>query len=668
MRELHIDFETYSEAELKKVGPWAYSCHPSTEVLMMAWAWDDDAPQIWLPGEDFPEWYSWPDMASLWGGADLGYQITAHNDFFEYCILHNVLEWPLPPVDNWYDVAADAAALALPRSLEEGGEVVGVDVASLKDKEGKALINWFCKPYKVKGKSSRRMPADHPEKFEKFKEYCKQDVVAHRALKRRLRTLQPCEREVWELDRTINLRGVRFDVENVKNAIAIREQAKERILEEVNFNTMGDLKNINSTKQLKEYLERVHDIKVENTQAEYLKAFASELPEESQPRWIIEKRLEIAKSSLAKYDKLLDILDGDRAYGLLRYHGATTGRWSGNLFQPQNLPRPSFDDADVCVELFHHRDAALIDEFFGPPLEALSSSLRSMVIASPGCRLIVSDFSQIESRVLAWLAGEEKKLLAYKDKLDIYKVNASGAYGTKYEDITKYQRSIGKVIELACGYQGGIGAFKRFAENLGVDIEEGLAKSLIKKWRAANPKIKSYWYDVERAALDALKHPGEVFTVRNVKYRVVGRPHVFNWKGEKYNCVGSFLYCKLPSGRVISYHNPHFKTNNFDKQAVAFFGVDSDTRKYVEQDTYGGKLVENITQAVARDCMLPAMFALEKKGYRIVLTVHDEIITDTPNGVGSIEEMNKIMSTTPTWAKGLPIDAAGYESKRYRKD
>lgn len=651
MRELFVDFETYSEAPLtgtKTVGSWAYSMHPSTECLMMAWAFDDDDPQIWLPGDPLPAWVEDLEGADI-HGADPGFQIVAWNDFFECGIFANVLHWPIHGPEIWVDTAGLAAALALPRGLADCGEALGLNVDSLKDPEGKKLIKWFCSPYKSKGKLVRRMPEDHPEKFEAFKNYCLQDVVAHRAIHRKLRPLPPSERKLWELDRKINLRGVSFDMEAVNDAIAIREKYKKVLLDEVEDITLGELENISSVNQFKDYFLRTFGIELENTQKEYLKTWLDE-DIDPEARRLLEIRLSIAKASLAKYDKLLGVAPFGVARGLLRYHGAATGRWSGNLFQPQNLPRPDFDDTDLCIEFFPKRDPEEIELLFGDPLEALSSCLRGMIKARDGHRLIVSDFSQIESRVLAWLARDVGKLKAYEDGDDIYKRNAAAAFKVPYSEVTKDQRTIGKVIELACGYQGSVGAFQQFANVYGLVIPDDEAKVLIDAWRTGNPKVVSYWYAIEAAAVKAVAEPGVVSTHHNVAFKV----------------QGSFLFCRLPSGRLLSYHRPHLKEGRYGMQ-VGFYNVNSVTRKYGRETTYGGKLVENITQAVARDLMAERMIELDERGYPLLLTVHDEIIAEAPNGFGSLDEFNEIMKTVPEWAAGIPIDVDGFEAGRYRK-
>jgi len=640
---LHIDLETYSEADIKKVGAYAYSMHPSTRVLMMAWAVDDGPVKMWLP-----------DGLHEWPAAFQYAEIHAWNDFFEHCMLCYSLNHDDVPPEYWHDTAARAAALALPRSLEDCGEALGLPVEHSKSKEGKALIAKFSRPRRYKGTLTRTRPEDDPEAFERFKEYCRQDVIAEREISKRLYSLRPESRRLWEYDRKINLRGVRIDVPAVKSAIKIREEAKAIETKKIYHLTHGRLDNIASPKQLKEYCERKGHA-LENAQREYLKRYAADC-EDTHVKAVIEARLRVSKSSLAKYDKLLSIIpEGDRAYGLLRFHGASTGRWSGNLFQPQNLPRPSFWDTDNAAQVVGLEDLGLLETLYGDPLEALSSCLRSMIIPSDGCRLIVSDFSQIESRVLKWLAGDPVGLRAYREGLDIYKVNAAAAFKVKYDDVTKDQRTIGKVIELACGYQGAVGAFQQFADVYGVSIPDAEAEKLVGAWRTANPKIVSMWYNCEAAAVKAVAHPGSIQRVRGIQYKVDGHGRQ-RW-----------LFCKLPSGRCLAYHRPQLFASKFDKMQIKFWGVDSKTHKYCEQRTYGGKLVENITQAVACDLMSHKIPILEKAGYPIVLSVHDELIADVPEGHGSLEEFNSVMRQLPPWADGLPVDADGYEGRRYRK-
>ncbi len=451
---------------------------------------------------------------------------------------------------------------------------------------------------------------------------------------------------------------------SVKNAIITIDKARKKAIEKVSNATAGMLENISSRNQFLEYMN-ITGVPLENAQKEYLKRTVTELESKAIGQKhrkiahavdIIKLRLEVSRSSLAKYDKLIGIIDEtSRGYGLLRFHGASTGRWSGNLFQPQNLPRKTLDLPDLCIDILKYQDPEAVELLFNDCLRAISYCLRGMITASPGNRLVVSDFSQIESRVLAWLAGAIQKLEAYEKKLDIYKINAMAAFKIEYDEVDKEQRQVGKVVELLCGYQGALKAFQELAKVYGVVIPDDRAKKLINNWRKANPKITSYWTNIEALAVKAVAEPGTLQRMRNVGFKKMGSGNT------------SFLFCILPSGRYIAYHRPRLVESKFDRYQIEYMGVNPTTKKYTRQKTYGGKLVENITQATAMDCMADKMFEIERAGYPITLTVHDELVTDTPNGHGSIEAFNKIMEVVPAWVEGLPIAAAGYEAKRYKK-
>jgi DNA polymerase len=641
---LHLDFETFSEAKLKDVGPWAYSMHPSTEVLMFSWSINDGPVNLWVNPEKYPDWVF--DL-NRWLKSEpyAEFYIKAHNAFFEKCIMRNVLKWRVPGPEFWKDTAAKAAVLGLPRDLGGLGDALGLPDEHLKDKKGKNLIQFLCKPYKGK----RRAVKDHPDNFKALGDYCVKDTISEIAIDKKLPEMPPYETKIYELDQAINMRGVRFDVGAVRDAVAIIDKARAKAAQKVEALTLGGVDNPNSRNQFLEYAQQEYGIGLENTQGEYLRGLLkTSIP--SDLKELIRLRVAMTKTSLVKYSKLLSLVDGDRAHGLLRYHGASTGRWSGNLFQPQNLPRPSFKDTDTCVRLFKHRDPELIEKLYGCAFEALSSCLRAMIIPSNGCRLIVSDFAQIESRVLAWIASAFKKLRAFELGHDVYKLNACDVYGVDYDAVTDPQRTIGKVVELGCGYQGAYGAFDQFQKIYGLSLPKSQVMRLIAAWRDSNPEIVGLWGSLEDAAISAVKNKGSVQKVSFFKF--------------KY--TNDFLWCKLPSGRFLSYHRPKVEVGSRGEK-LTFWGVNSLTRKYEKLSTYGGKLAENVTQAVSRDFMVEAMFRLEKAGYPIVLTVHDEIVADVPIMHGSLKEFNQLMCELPSWASGIPIKADGYEAERYRK-
>ncbi|EGG92991.1 phage-like DNA polymerase [gamma proteobacterium IMCC1989] len=601
----------------------------------MAYAIGDEDPILWLPGDDLPEFVTNPSE----------FTIYAWNSFFEWCIWHHVQEWSNAPIFLWTDTAALAAVLAMPRALGACAKALGLPQDQQKDKRGKYLIQRLSKPNRGK----RIQDADL---LEEFYEYCRQDVVVERAVLARLRPLSTQERKVWELDQTINIRGVFIDNQSVENALLIIDQVTEKLNQEVAQLTASHLTNVSQRQRVMNYISDELGYSLIKFDKAYLETV---LEDETLPpiaRRLIEIRQQLGKTSTAKYAALKKIVTEDnRAHGLLMYHGATTGRWSGKHFQPQNLPRPSFKDTDNCIRLFKHADSELLELIYDDPMEALSSSLRGMICAPEGKRLIVVDYSQIEARVLPWLAGQEDALTKIRQGVEIYKITASQIYGVPPEKVNEEQRFIGKVATLALGYQGGAKAFQGMAEVYGVEIDTDLADEIKVDWRVANRKIVKFWWGVEKAALNAVTHPGKTFEIRAIKFRF----------------TDNYLFCRLPSGRLLAYYQPKTSIGKFDKEQVTFMGTNSLTRKWERQNTYGGKLVENITQAVARDLMAEAMLRVENAGYEVVLSVHDELIAEANDDFGSVEEFEQLMCELPVWAKGLPVTSEGFECLRYRK-
>lgn len=667
---LHLDFETYSEVDIKKVGAWAYSCHPSTEIICMGSACGGHRSEIPYLATDIIAIATTIEAIVITAEQ----MLTAWNSFFELSIIVNTLprqyiksirekhgegryqfygrsfsdaeNWKKKCLDMslWDDTAATAAALALPRTLGDCAEALGLPNDQQKDKRGKYLIQRLCKPYR--GERVR-----DPELLEELYEYCKQDVITENAVSRKLRPLSKQERAVWELDQTINARGVPVDTRSVSDAIHLIDQTTEQLNKKVERITNGALVNVSQRARVLDYI---------NEQGISLDAFdkvtlektlkRKDLPQDV--RQLIEIRQQTGKTSNAKYATLNSIVSTDgRARGLLLYHGASTGRWSGRLFQPQNIPRGTVNNPDACISLFHQRDPELIEMLCGDAMDVLSSCLRGMICASPGHVLFISDYSAIEARVLAWLTHQKDVLEVFRTHEKLYEHTASKIYKKPVEGITGDERFVGKVASLALGYGGGVAAFVSMAEVYGVNIDEAFAEKIKTDWRRSNRNIVNYWYDCERAAIDAVKSPGSTHKVNNIRFGV----------------RGDFLFIVLPSGRPLAYYKPDIGTGRFDNECVTFMGTNSVTRKWERQQTYGGKLVENITQAVARDLMANAMGVVENSGYHVVLSVHDELIAEVPERFGNIEEFNRLMCNTPNWAKGLPISAKGFTSKRYKK-
>ena len=635
--QISIDFETYSEADLRAIGAYNYAAHPTTEVLCMGWAIDDEEPQLWVQGDLFP--------AKLWSAIANGGEVWAWNAGFERAIWeHKMLgiDWGAPEIrpHQWNDTAALAATLALPRALGKCAAVLGL--AEQKDDGGRYLIQRLCKPYRGERRSDQHL-------LDQLYAYCKQDVITERAVKHHLTPYKPmtdAERDVWLLDQQINWRGLGIDTASAKAAIDIIYAIGQRLTDSVKEISCGKLDGVGSRAQVIAWAKsRGYKLEGYDKNA-VLNALADPaLPDDV--RQVLGVRRTLGKASTSKYQAMLNFAGNDgRARGLFWYHGAQTGRWAGRGFQPQNLPRPAFSDTDTCIDLFRHRDPELIEALFGDPMAALSSALRGMIVPKPGCRLIVSDFSAIEARVLAWLADEQGPLDVFRSGGDIYCHAATGIYGRTITPGDKEERQIGKVAVLALGYQGGVGAFQTMAKAYRVEVEDEKADDIKVKWRKAHPKIVRFWYDLEQAAMNAVAYKGTTFIAGRVSFKV----------------VGDFLFAKLPSGRRLAYYKPSV-TNG----TLHFFSTNGRTGQWCKNETYGGKLAENVTQAVARDLLANAMLALERHDYPVVATIHDEVICEAPIGHGSLAEMEELMCDLPAWADGLPLTAEGFECERYRK-
>jgi DNA polymerase len=669
MIKVSIDFETFSECDIRSAGAWAYATHESTRVLCMAYAYEDQPVKLWVPGEKLPAFLR--DEAT-------DYHIHAWNSFFEWVIWTHVLKLPTPPLSQWTDTAALACAMALPRSLGECGSALKLPQNLQKNKRGYYLIRMLSIPNEKNG---------DPVLTQEMYQYCKDDVTTEREISKRLYKLNPTERKVWELDQTINLRGIKVDKPAIKSALNVYDMAQEDL--KSRLKELTGLDNPNSQKQFLGWLQD-KGVSVENTQKATMQALLEQKDTHSVHN-AIRLKMSLSKTAPKKYQSMADkIGGGTRLHGNVMYHGASTGRWSSTGVNLQNIARPTLDP-EWCINALSHGELALFQMTDTDPMEALSSSVRGMLIPEDGHKFIVGDYSSIEARALAWLAGQKDKQEIFKGHGKIYEDAASKIFQIPISEVTKEQRFLGKISELACGYQGGAGAFKLMAKVYGIDIPHREAEKIKQQWRKANPKIVQFWYACDKAVSGCIQD-GEVHTVGRVKYVV----------------SNNFLMCRLPSGRTLYYYHPKvsykkvmcykvpaigddpeltfiyhpaeyasikaFITHaheagvepyEFNALDVSFWGVDSKTRKFCKLTTYGGKLVENITQAVARDIMAESMLKLEDAGYPIVLTVHDEIISEVTDG--TVKEFTSIMEEVPVWANGLPIKVETYEAQRYRK-
>ena len=623
--KISLDFETYSECDIRKAGAFAYADHPSTDVICLAWALDDEPPVLWTP--------DMPAPTDLFRLIEKGAEVWAWNSFFELSIWERVLHWPSIKITQWNDTAALAAAQAYPRALAKCGDFMGMTGDAAKDKRGKYLIQRLCKPYR--GKRVR-----DPELLQELYDYCLQDVAAERAIRKKLRPLHPTERQVWVTDQKMNLRGVRLDKDNIGHAIAIIEKLAIELNVEVYELTNGALSSTASRAKSLEWINS-QGVKMDS----YDKAAVTCALEGVCPPDVyrfLQIRQALSKSSTKKYQAMLDCLARDsRAHGTGLYCGAATGRWSGRHFQPQNLPRPVVDDVDAVIDVLKYRSTQQLN---GEPMALLASCLRGMLIAGKGRRLLVSDYSAIEARVLAWLANHQTVLQSFRDSLDLYKVTASDMYGIPYGDVDKDQRFLGKVASLALGYQGGVKAFQKMAQNFGTVVDDEQALKIRDEWRATNKPIVRLWHEIEAAAVKAVQF-GKADTSIGV-----------------FNMVGNDLVFVLPSKRLLSF--PKAEVSN---SKLSYHGMNNYTHKWEAIPTYGGSLVQSITQAVARDLLAHSLLLIEQAGFDPIMTVHDEIVADTRNDHGSLDEFNELMCRLPEWATGLPMAVEGYEAERYRK-
>lgn len=708
MTPIHIDFETRSNVDLKTATTHAYAVDASTDVWCMAYAIGEGEVNLWTNGEPFPQEIL--DFAK--SGED--YYFIAHNAHFELVIWNELCVrkygWPPLPVKRTYCTMAMAYAMSLPGSLENSAAATGLEVR--KDMEGRRLMIQMASPRRV-APNGDFIWWDDETRRERLYAYCKNDVVVERALEKRLRPLSAKEREIWLLDYEINNRGVMVDIPSIKKALTTIASEKARLDDAIHTVSRGMVKGGSDIVNLKDFI-RFQGIEIDGVaKADIREALTQQdIPEAARHALLF--RQEAAKSSTAKLKAMAAAISplDDRIRGILQYHGAGTGRWAGRKIQPQNLPRGELELSQESIEdIICHLDSPnYLSMLYGSPLTVISDIIRSLIIARDGHEFIGADFSAIEARVLAWLAGQQSVLDVFISGQDIYKTAASSIFGVPYDQITKMQRAVGKVAILALGYQGGVGAFQTMAKGYGVDMtpaytplmavasekqkslslgmwekyvtkmekknlpldtsmEVFIASDLTKRlWREANPAICEYWYNLEGAAMSAVLTPKTVYEVKipgNLSHR-----HV------KFIKSGSFLWCRPPGGGTICYPYPSIKEmrpewNDEDDETtrptLMYMGVDSRTRAWGPQKAYGGLISENVTQHVARQFLVNAMFQAEKHGYPVSFHVHDELNCEVPENFGSVEELIALITAPTDWGFDCPITAEGWRGKRYRK-
>ena len=643
MKKISIDIETFSSVDLGKCGVYKYAESEDFEILLFAYSIDDGEVKVIDLSND--EIIPAKILSAL---SDESIEKWAFNANFERVCLSRFLGEKLKP-QGWRCTMIWSAYLGLPLSLEKVGEVLKLNKQKMN--EGRALIRYFsipCKPTKTNGMRARNLPHHDLEKWSIFKEYNKRDVETEMGIKKKLSAF-PMPQSEWEnywIDQNINDRGILIDEVLVDSAIKfdeiLREENMKRAIE------LTSLENPNSPLQLKEWLNK-KGLEIDSLAKKDVESALENT--DGDIKEILELRQELSKSSVRKYDAMKNVKGKDnRARGLIQFYGANrTGRYSGRLIQVQNLRRNNLKDLDLARSLVKNKDYETMEILYESQSDVLSQLIRTAFIPKEGTRFIISDFSAIEARVLAWLAGEKWVLDAFENGEDLYCRAASRMFGVPVEKhgVNGHLRQKGKIATLACGYQGALGALKAMG-GIEMGLSEDELQSIVDSWREANPNIVSLWWNIDAVVK------------RVVKTRT---------KEEYKNLVISYekgiLFIELPSKRRLAYPKAKIATNRFGGESIVYEGIVVGN-KWDKIESYGGKFVENIVQAIARDILAEAMMRLEKKRFNIVMHIHDEVVIESDSS--SIEEINEIMSLVPSWAPGLILDADGFESEFYKKD
>jgi DNA polymerase bacteriophage-type len=711
-----IDFETRSRVDIRRAGSSKYARHASTSVLCLAYSNGADV-ALWTPRSLITELESSPPLP-LFQAINRGELIEAHNVGFErqiwYHICHKRMGWPAIHDDQWRCSMAGCCRLALPRALGQVGGALGLPVR--KDDEGHGIMLQLSKPRKP-SKSNPAEWVNDPGKFQKLYEYCMQDVRSEMAISRSLPELPINEMKIWQLDQKINERGIKVDRQAVENALACVNAELDNACQDLSKLTDGQATTPNQNKRLLNWLAS-QGCEIPNLRKETVAAWIERDDLNPLAREVLLVRSAAGKSSTAKLKAILERVDEDgRVRGNLVYHGAATGRWAGSGIQIQNFPRGTLspEAIEVVHKLLPLQDSQAIDLVVGPPIEVISSSLRSMMVADQGHRLMVGDFAQIEARVAAWIAGQDDLVESFRRGEDVYLPMASKIYNREIGEHDKKERQVGKVAILGCQYGLGAKGFQGAVKTMtGLEVDKKFAKAVVKVYRAANPRIKAIWAELNTAC------------IRTIETRQPHRVGMLEMQMGK-----NTLQIKLPSGRSLHYwypelkqviapwsegyigaiklsdlektwaeewdielgddlgqgwyddcdvskeafkllaqhgieHNLEKKERKFIKQ-IEYWGVDSQKKKWSPIRTYGGSIFENLVQGIARDFLAEAMLRIEGAGYPIIGTVHDEIISEVPKSHRSLSEFEELLRIVPNWGKGCPIDVEVFESERYRK-
>ena len=658
MKTLHIDLETYSSIDLNSCGVYKYVESEDFEILLFAYAIDDQPVRVidLVSGDIIPL----PIQVLI---RDPSIIKCAHNAAFERLCLSKHLSEHFT-ADQWHCSMVHASMLGMPASLKDVGIVLGLDEDKQKLRTGTALISYFCKPCKptrTNGQRTRNLPCHAPEKWRLFKEYCQRDVETEREISYKLDKfpIPKEEQELWCWDQRMNDYGVRIDTELVKNVLKFGMKKDEQMKDECIRITGGI--NLNSVIQLKEWIGNRENRVVDKLDKDAVKELLQDETLSSETRRLLHLRQEAGKTSVKKYDAIVRaICKDDRLHGIFRFYGANrTGRWAGRIFQPQNLPRNAFDDIELARQLVKEKDFETIDMLYGSYNQVFSTLIRTAVIPPDGHMFAVADYSAIEARLTAWFCDEKWRQDVFASTGKIYEASAAQMFHVPIERVTKCSdlRKRGKVAELALGYGGGVSALERMGgASMGLSEEE--MQDIVNKWRLASPNIKKMWYRIQEAAITAVKEHRRVSVVHGVNYQY----------------LSDILFAQLPSGRRLAYIRPRITKGRYgDELTYEGYGADQDgkqTKKWCRQKTWGGKLFENLIQAIARDCLATAMLRLDQQGYRIVMHVHDEVVVEVPkeSALASLEKIETIMAEPLSWAPGVILTADGFVSEYYRKD
>jgi DNA polymerase len=653
MRHLSIDIETFSSVDIKKAGAYKYAQSPDFEILLFAYSWDFGPVQI----VDLAQKESLP-MEVIHALYDPHVVKHAYNAAFEWYCINSVMH---SPIEQWRCTMMHGLYCGYTSGLGPTGEAMGIQQDKRKLGTGGALIRTFCvpcKPTKTNGGRTRTLPHHEPDKWKLFKDYCVGDVVAEMEMLRRLSVFPVPEQEqkLWELDQRINARGLACDLDMVEGALAVDETVTAELRQEAI--KLTGLDNPKSVQQLSKWLEEETGEEVENLQKGTVSKLIGKLDDGDAKR-VLEIRQELSKTSTKKYAAMRAAACSDgRVRGLLQFYGANrTGRWAGRLVQIQNLPRNYLSTLEFARQLVSSQNVPMLKFMYGNVPDTLSQLIRTAFIAPDGKDLGVADYSAIEARVIAWLAGEQWRLDVFATHGKIYEASASQMFGVPIEEIGKGSdlRQKGKVAELALGYQGGKGALIAMGA-LDQGLTEDELPEIVLRWRNANRRIVDLWFSLEAAALEVME-TGQAVGVKGLIFA----------RESHYGTGQDFFTIQLPSGRKLYYAKPFLKENDFGKQALHYWGMDQQTKKWTVLSTYGGKLTENVVQAIARDCLAVSLIRLEQTGFETVLHVHDEVGIE----VGRTEDLDRvleIMAQPIPWAPGLPLKADGFVTKFYQKD